>query len=53
MNPSIEFKFVRVGRLFHLNGNDYMKNSSRTARMLSNSRIFYIGKAEAVHIISN
>ena len=53
MNPAIEFKFVQVGRLFHLNGNDYMKNSSRTARMLSNGKIFYINKVESVHIIAN
>lgn len=53
MNPAIEFEFVRIGRLFHLNGNDYMKNSSRTARMLSNGRIFYINKLEPVHTIAN
>ena len=53
MNPAIEFKHVQVGRLFHLNGNDFMKNSSRTARMLANGRIFYISKLEPVHIIAN
>lgn len=53
MNPAIEFKYVQVGRLFHLNGNDYMKQSTRTARMLSNGRTFYINKLEPVHIIAN
>jgi hypothetical protein len=53
MNPAIEFMYVQVGRLFHLNGNDYMKNSSRTARMLSNGKIFYFGKNQPVHIILN
>ena len=53
MNPAIEFSYIPVGRLFHLNGNDYMKNSSRTARMLSNGKIFYISKNEYVHAIAN
>jgi hypothetical protein len=53
MNPALEFIDVQIGRLFHLNGNDYMKNSSRTARMLSNGKIFYFGKNESVHKIAN
>ena len=52
MNPALEFSYVGKGKLFHLNGNDYIKNSSRTARMLSNGRIFYIGKNEMVHLIA-
>lgn len=47
-----DFSELRIGRLFHLNGNDYIKQSTRTARMLSNGRVFYIGKAEAVHAIA-
>ena len=46
---SMEFKEVRVGRMFHCNGNDYVKQSSRTARMLSNGRAFYFGQKEVVH----
>jgi len=46
---SLEFQEVRVGRMFHVNGNDYVKSSSRTARMLSNGRIFYFGQKEVVH----
>ena len=53
MNPAIEFFYLRKGRLFHLNGNDYIKNSTRTARMLSNGKIFYISKNEPVHQIAN
>lgn len=53
MNPAIPFSAVTVGKLFHLNGNDYIKNSTRTARMLCNGRIFYIGKTEYVHRIAN
>jgi hypothetical protein len=39
-----EFKELRIGRMFHLNGNDYVKQSTRTARMLRNGRAFYIGQ---------
>lgn len=46
-----EFGEFRIGRLFHLNGNDYIKQSNRTARMLSNGRTFYIGKNEIIHPI--
>lgn len=52
MNAMLEFKEVFIGRLFHLNGNDYIKMSNRTARMLNNGRTFYIGKSEFVHYIS-
>jgi len=53
MNPAIEFLYVRFGQLFHLNGNDYIKMSARTAKMLSNGRSFYMKKYEPVHIIAN
>lgn len=49
---SREFEELRIGRLFHLNGNDYIKQSTRTARMLSNGRVFYIGRQEIVHLIA-
>lgn len=49
---SRDFAELRIGRLFHLNGNDYLKQSTRTARMLSNGRIFYIGQKEVVHLIA-
>jgi hypothetical protein len=39
-------------RMFRFNGNDYVKQSSRTARMLSNGRVFYIRQIEVVHPIS-
>lgn len=48
----LEFSEVRVGRLFHLNGNDYVKQSTRTARMLMNGRVFYVGQREVVHPIA-
>ena len=49
---SRDFAELRIGRLFHLNGNDYIKQSTRTARMLSNGRVFYIGQKEVVHPIA-
>lgn len=52
MNPAIEFSYITIGKLFHLNGNDFVKNSTRTARMLSNGRIFYIKKNEPVYKIA-
>jgi hypothetical protein len=48
-----EFAELRVGRLFHCNGNDYMKQSTRTARMLSNGRVFYFGRKEIVYPIAH
>jgi hypothetical protein len=53
MNPAIEFMFVQVGRMFHLNGNDYLKMSRRTAKMLSTGNTVYINRLESVHIIAN
>lgn len=49
MNPAVPFSELTMGRLFMLNGNDYVKQSTRTARMLSNGKVFYIGKNELVH----
>jgi hypothetical protein len=49
---SKEFKELAKGRLFRLNGNDYIKQSTRTARMLSNGRVFYVGQKEIVHPIA-
>lgn len=48
----LDFAELRIGRLFHLNGCDYIKQSTRTARMLSNGRIFYFGKTEYVHPVA-
>ena len=48
---SRDFAELRIGRMFHINGNDYIKQSTRTARMLSNGRVFYIGQKEVVHPI--
>lgn len=46
----MSFAEIRIGRMFHCNGNDYVKQSSRTARMLSNGRVWYFGKDEIVHL---
>jgi hypothetical protein len=49
---SRQFNELPVGRLFHLNGNDYFKQSTRTARLLSNGRVFYFGQREVIHPIA-
>lgn len=49
---SYEFCEIRIGRLFRVNGNDYVKQSTRTARMLSNGKVFYFKKNEVVHPIA-
>jgi adenosine/AMP kinase len=49
---SREFKELTINRLFRMNGNDYVKQSTRTARMLSTGRVFYIGASDVVHPIA-
>ena len=46
------FAEIRIGRMFRFNGNDYIKQSTRTAKMLSNGRTFYISKNEYIHPIA-
>lgn len=47
-----EFWELAKGRMFRTNGNDYVKQSTRTARMLSNGRVFYFGQKEVVHPVA-
>jgi hypothetical protein len=47
-----QFNELAVGRMFRLNGNDYVKQSTRTARNLNFDRVFYIGQKEVVHPIA-
>lgn len=49
---SREFWELAQKRMFRYNGNDYVKQSSRTARMLSNSRVFYFRMRDRVHPIA-
>lgn len=49
MNPLIEFSYVKIGKVFNLNGEDYVKKSDSTARMKCNGRIFNIGNNELVY----
>jgi hypothetical protein len=48
----LDFADVRIGRMFHIFGKDYIKQSTRTARSLSNGRVFYFSKGEYVHPIA-
>lgn len=47
------FTFINKGQLFHCNGNDYVKQSTRTARMLANGRVFYFKQGEVVYPIAH
>ena len=46
---SKEFRDIKVGQLFHYNGNHYVKQSTRTVKLLLNDRIFYFRQKEIVH----
>jgi len=46
------FVDLNKGRLFRYNGNDYIKQSTRTAKMLSNSRVFYFKVNDVIHPIA-
>lgn len=49
---SRQFCELPVGRLFHMNGNDYFKQSTRTARLLTNGRVFYFKQQDVIHPIA-
>jgi hypothetical protein len=42
------FVFLEPGAVFDCNGNRYVKQSTRTSRMLSNGRVFYFRSGELV-----
>lgn len=46
----ITFRIISIGERFMLNGNEYIKQSTRTARMLSTGRTFYIGQFEGCKV---
>ena len=46
------FALLDKGRLFHYNGNDFIKQSTRTAKMLSNGRVFYFKVNDVIHPIA-
>lgn len=43
-----DFRNITIGKMFHINGNDYVKQSTRTGRMLSNGKVFYFAQSEYV-----
>lgn len=45
------FVFLQPGAVFDCNGNRYVKSSTRTARMLSNGRVFYFRSGDPVEAI--
>ena len=46
----ILFKQVKLGCSFNLNGNRFIKVSSRTAKLVEFNRVFYIGMNDSVLI---
>ena len=38
----VTFRILGIGELFECNGNQYVKQSTRTARMVANGRVFYM-----------
>ena len=47
---NVTFRTIGIGENFILNGNEYIKRSTRTALMLSTNRIFYIGQLEGCKV---
>ena len=45
------FVFLDPGAVFDCNGNRYVKQSTRTARMLSNGRVFYFRGSDPVEAL--
>lgn len=43
-----EFNRVKLHQFFHLNGNAFVKHTTRTARMLKNGKVFYFGMKTVV-----
>lgn len=46
-----QFHELAVGNVFRMNGNIYLKQSSRTAWLVEYSRWFYFGKRENVELL--
>ena len=46
----MQFKDLELSQEFTHNGNNYIKNSNRTAKMLSNSRVFYFASYETIYV---
>jgi septation ring formation regulator EzrA len=46
MNLNLTFRAVVIGEQFICNGNFFKKRSTRTAELISNSRVFYFDQYE-------
>lgn len=42
------FSTVSLGTLFYCNGNQYIKTSTKTARLIGNGKVFYFKQEERV-----
>lgn len=50
MRKYLKFSEVKVGETFNLNGNTYVKKSTRTGHLIEFNRRFYIGQNETVTV---
>ena len=46
----MQFKDLELSQEFTHNGNNYIKNSSRTAKMLSNTNVKYFDSYEIIYV---
>lgn len=46
----VTFRMVRVGELFECNGNLCVKQSTRTAKLVSAGRVFYFGQFDTCKV---
>ena len=46
----MQFKDLELKQEFTHNGNNYIKNSTRTAKMLSNSKVVYFASYETIYV---
>lgn len=51
MRTFYDFREVPVGDTFWSNGNEYVKRTTRTARLIKYNRIFYFRNDDLVRII--
>lgn len=47
---NISFRLVAIGENFFCNGNVYTKQSTRTAKLINNGRVFYFSQYEGCRV---
>lgn len=49
---TVYFKNIPVGRRFECNGNECIKTSTRTARLIEYNRVFYFRQSELCRLLA-